>query len=437
MINEIEIMLSKDSAEAEINLLGSLLTENSLIYELKVKEIDLENKTSKSILNAMLELEKDQQEINVISVYEKLKGKITLSKLNEIAENGYIYKNAFSSIQNAVLKNSAKRKCLEISEYINKSLVNNVDPTEIFGEVNKFLSNSDNSLEKEIINIRKVMAEAVDEIVDSYTNGGILSGMQTEHYLLDNILNGIEKKKYYVIGARPGVGKTAFSLELTRRLSYKNKGLFFSVEMTRQELAKRLLSNLSNVNGYKINSGQITEEEFERINNRARRLANYKLDVVDNGGMTIEEVCRIATLTKNRKGLDFIIVDYIQLLKTEDKRAITDKMTMDIVSGKLRELSKKLDIAVIALAQLNRGAAGKIPKISDLKESGAIEQDANVILLLHSDDEPTIYADGSERLDVIIGKNRSGQSKKTVVFKYYKSTQKIEEAGTIEDTIDE
>lgn len=438
----IDRMLDIESSQNELYYLSAILTDNSLIHEVEIDSSYFQDKTSKQIFEAMKELSKHGNEINVISVSELLGGKVNLGYLLDLLDNGSVYKNSFKSIQNSIIKNWQRRKIAELLTNVSQSLINNVEPEKILNEIYLDIQQQGSKRDRHTFTMEEVLLESLNEIEEAYSKGGDISGLKSGYYRLDNLINGFEKKKYIIIGARPAVGKTAVSLEIAKKLAInKARGIFFSVEMAKENLGKRYLASTSYINSYKVNAGKLTDDEFNKVTNCAARLSALPLIVNDKAGITVEEICRIATKEKYSNGLDFIMVDYLQLLKTENKNCNTEKMKVDEVSGQLRELAKRLDICVICLAQLNRGVEGradKKPQVSDLKESGNIEQDANIILLLHAekdkDDTPITFQDGSEKLNIIIGKNRDGQLK-TLVYGYYKQYQRIEEKG-IETIID-
>lgn len=427
-MNDIEIMLNKEGYEDENNLIGAIIAENSLINDLKINDKYFSTEINKKIIKAIKEINDNNLEINIISLYEKLSKFISLSDLIKISNDGLMYRSSFNTLQNKVIKNYNKRKCLEMADYINRSLVSGEEPQSIFNNISNLVNNTDD-MDDKTYSISEVMETTIDKIENNYKLGGNITGMATGYKMLDAILNGIERKKYIIIGARPGVGKTAFSLELSRRLAVKNKVMFFSLEMTKEELGERLVSSTKAIQNYKVRTGKLTDGEFSRLMEGVAEISELNLTVDDTEALSVEELCRRATRHKNKYGLDVVVVDYLTLLNTEEKHKDI-RESVNIISNKLRQLSKKLNVAVISLCQLNRAVEGrqdKRPTVADLKESGNIEQDANIILLLHSEVKSDIEEDGPDELNVIIGKNRAGISNKTIPFAYYKKTQIISE----------
>lgn len=426
MNNYLKINLSRESLEIEQSLIAALIADTTLINDLKVDESYFENQKCKAILGAIKQLIAKEQRVDIISLNDILKGSITVSELSELYSNGQLTKNSFNTLQNKVISNLNKRKCFEISREIDKKLSNGEDPTQIYGYISKNIESND-MLNNSINGISDVLMGTLDSIEYNYKKGGQVTGMSTGYKMLDTFLNGIEKKKYIIIGARPAVGKTAFSLELAKRLSIKNNVLYFSLEMSKEELGQRLVSSSSSIKNYKVRTGKLNSDEFTTIMDHMGKLSNLNLGVNDTENLTVEELTRQAISYKSKYGLDVVIVDYLTLLDTEEK-CRDERIKINLISSKLRRLAKKLDIAVICLAQLNRAVESrhdKTPVIADLKETGNIEQDANIILLLNSREKQE--GQGSEELEVIIGKNRAGISNKVVVFNYYKETQIIDE----------
>lgn len=428
-MDNLKVLLDRESTEVESNLIAALLADITLITDLKINESYFTNSACKEIFKAIHDLDKNNKDINIISLKDILKNKVSVSELSNLYSNGELVKNLFSTLQNKIISNNNKRKCYSLSKEINQKLVNGDDPQQIFNHISNRIEQTDTE-DNAINSISDLLMNTLDKIEDKYKNGGTISGMATGYKQLDSILNGIEKKKYIIIGARPSIGKTAFSLELTRRLAVKNNVLYFSLEMSKEELGERLISSHNAIKNYKIKTGKLNEDDFSRIMNGMGKLNQLKLSVNDTGNLTVEELSRQALRYKLKNGLDVVIVDYLTLLSTEEKFMGT-REKVNYISTKLRILAKKLDVAVICLAQLNRnveGRSNKIPTIADIRETGNIEQDANIILLLHTEEKKESEENtGPEELNVIIGKNRAGISNKTIVFNYYKQTQIIDE----------
>ncbi len=414
------------SIENELNLLSVILSGAITINEIKIKPQHFTQRKTIAILKAIYKLHEHGKDINVIAVHEILKNKgVTLSELVEIASSGSLYANSYNTLENLIIDNYNRSLIKEmLLEAINKIEVCS-NPIGIIDELANVAVNKVEIESNAITPIGESMYNTIDVIEQAYNDGGKITGMTTGYKMLDSILNGIERGNYIIIGARPGTGKSAFSLELARRLSKDNKVLFFSLEMSNDQLNKRLLSNTSRLNSYNLKTGKLDANQWENIMDQANKLSKLDLYTDDTGSLTVEELVRRATKFKLKYGLDVIIVDYLTKLDTE-KQFQNNKVKVDYISEKLRLLCKNLNVAIIALSQVGREANGKMPTMSELRESGNIEQDAHIILLLHSPKDD-VESGTTEILQVNIEKNRDGAAHKIIDFNYYKNTQIIDE----------
>ena len=414
--------MSYTNTDYENLFIGAILADTSLLEQLRVKEEQLHYEGNKNILGAIIKARNKGENINELSIYEKLKDKgVTLSDLSTLSSRAIaINSNKFDTLQNEIIENSNKtileRNLLKSLENLKKG----ASYEEVKGNILK-MDNTQSPNTTKVKSIQQCLDKSIVYLQD--TINGENRGMKTGYKKLDEYLNGIQKNTFYVIGARPGVGKTALALELLKRLGSKNKGIMFSLEMTEVELMQRLQSNISKCPLSHIISGQIKDEGLDRIVKSMGVIASKKVQIVDDNSTTIEELERICRREKNKNGLDFIIVDYLTLLETE-KRFNTYREEVNHISRSLKKISNKLNIAVISLVQLNRAVearASKEPTMADIRESGQVEQDANVILLLSSPE------DNENVLKVDIKKNRNGIANRYINFAYIKSTQTIEE----------
>ena len=403
--------------EYEKQLIGAILYDTSLLEQLRVKEEELHYEDSKNVLRAIVELNNKGMEVNELSIYEKVKNKgITLSDLTTLSSESIgINNNTFTTIQNIIIENSSKR---ELKKKL-ISMLGDLDQGKSYEEVVQGINFDDVEGETRVKSINDCIATSIEYLEN--TMNGKNKGMETGYIKLDSYLNSIQKNTFYVIGARPGVGKTALSLELLKRLGEKNKGIMFSLEMTEVELLQRLQSNISGCPLANIINGSINDGGMSKIVKSLGEISQKQIKIVDDNSTSIEEVERICRREKAKEGLDFIIIDYLTLLESERKFK-TYREEVNYISRSLKKLANKLNIAVISLVQLNRAVEGrsiKEPTMADIRESGQIEQDANVILMLSS-------PEGEENiLKVDIKKNRNGVANRYINFMYKKDIQRI------------
>lgn len=408
----------------ERDLIGGILYDTSLLEQLKVKHDQLQGNIYKTILQAITELYNGKQEVNEITVYEKVKEKsnIMLSDLTTLSKNAIgINSKNFDSIQNVIIE-AYNKKSLEIV-LLNalNSIQEQGDYEKVKSDLKDFCINNEQT-GTNLYSLGESVASTI-EIVEKRMKGEI-KGMYTGFESMDNCLHGIQKKNFYIVGARPSVGKTAFALSLGERLGIENKGIFFSLEMSKEQLCERIIADKSNCKMDNLIEGTISEIEMNKILESFAMLPIENIDIVEDEYMTIEELERTCRKVKREKGLDWIVIDYLTLLHAE-KKFNTLREEINYISRSLKILSNKLDIAVICLTQLNRAVesrADNTPMMSDIRESGQIEQDANVILFLSRPlDINKLEIDDFIRVD--IKKNRNGRANIHFHLHYDKDTQ--------------
>ena len=246
---------------------------------------------------------------------------------------------------------------------------------------------------------------------------GDITGLATGFYDLDKVTSGLHPNELIIIAARPAMGKTAFALNLATNIAMNSdKGVaLFNMEMGAEQLATRMLSSLGQIEGYKLRSGKLEHNDWKRINEAISKLADTKLFIDDTPGMTIGEIrskCR--RLASSPDGLSVVIIDYLQLISGSEKYAGNRQQEVSEISRSLKTMAMELGIPVIALAQLSRSVEGrddKRPILSDLRESGSIEQDADIVAFLYRDDyynKESAIDESTSRSEFIIGKHRNG-----------------------------
>ncbi|MCW5951620.1 MAG: replicative DNA helicase [Propionibacteriaceae bacterium] len=263
-----------------------------------------------------------------------------------------------------------------------------------------------------------LMEAALDEI-EALSAHGIMAGVPTGFIELDELTNGLHPGQMVIIAARPGVGKSTLGLDIARAASIQH-GLcsaFFSLEMTKTEIVMRLLSAEAQVPLNDIRKGRMSDENWSRIARKTAEVAEAPLFIDDSPNLTMMEIRAKARRLKQRHDLKLVIVDYLQLM-TSGKRVESRQLEVSEFSRQMKLLAKELDVPVVALSQLNRGPeqrTDKKPMLSDLRESGSLEQDSDVVILLHRED---MYNNASERAgeaDLIVAKHRNGQTRPVTV----------------------
>jgi replicative DNA helicase len=301
-------------------------------------------------------------------------------------------------------------------DYIKKQVVEGVLSLDVTKELNELVTDIQNVVErttfsthKEPSSIVKVTNKVVDQIVFNSQNGGNLTGKQTGWRFLDKYIGGYNEGDLIVVAGRPGMGKTAIALTLTKEFAQiGGKALFISLEMSNEQLAKRYISLIGDIANWKIRNGQLRENEILQVCDIANN-QTIEFFIDDDVDSRIGQIKAKAKLHKSTKGLNLLVIDYIQLIKgtkTNREQEIAE------ISRTLKLLAKELKITVMILAQLSRKSeerADKRPMLSDLRESGAIEQDADIVMfpfrpMYYEQEKPEM-----EEAELIIAKNRNGE----------------------------
>lgn len=299
-------------------------------------------------------------------------------------------------------------ECYDESEDLN-SIVENAEKSIL--EVNS------GRMVKEIKPIQEVLVKAQQELEFLAKNGGDVTGVPTGFYDLDKRTTGFHGNELIIIAGRPGMGKSALAINMATNMAvnYKKSVALFNLEMGSTQIVNRMLSSLGQINSQKLRTGKLDHTDWKKYNETLSLLADTKFFIDDTPGITVSEIrskCR--KLKNSDKGLDCIIIDYLQLISSSNKYSGQRTNEVSEISRDLKKLAMELEVPVIALAQLSRGVEqreDKRPLMSDLKESGSIEQDADIVMFLYCDDYYKFKSKDRPQIsptELIISKHRSG-----------------------------
>lgn len=279
---------------------------------------------------------------------------------------------------------------------------------------------SQRNVKKDVTQIDPVITQAIDQIQNAANRTSGLSGLESGFYDLDKLTSGWQNSDLIIIAARPAMGKTAFVLSMAKNMAvnYNTPIAVFSLEMSNLQLVNRLISNVCEIDGTKIKSGQLTQLEWDQLMARIKNLSGAPLYIDDTPSLSIFELRTKARRLVREHHVKMIIIDYLQLMNASGMKFGSREQEVSMISRSLKQLAKELDIPIVALSQLNRSVEsrtdGKRPQLSDLRESGAIEQDADIVCFIH---RPEYYlhsdtdANGRDIRDLaefIVAKHRSG-----------------------------
>ena len=413
------------SIEAEISVLGGLLTDNSAWDKVAeyVSEEDFYRKDHRLIFRAISTLEGEGKPFDVVTVSEWLDNHKLLddagglSFLATIAENTAGASN-ISAYAKIVRQRSIFRKLISASNKISETVFNpqgrSSDEVIDFAEQSIFeIAEQEDKVRKNYSSIKELLTKAVDRIDELFRRDNPITGISTGFDDFDERTAGLQPSDLVIIAGRPSMGKTAFAINIAEHAAIKNKlsVAVFSMEMPSEQLAMRILGSLSRINQQKIRTGQLNDEDWPRLTSTIAMMQDVNLYIDDTPALTPSELrSRSRRIAREKGGLDLIIVDYLQLMQrpgTVENRATE----ISEISRSLKAMAKELKVPVVALSQLNRSLESrtdKRPVMSDLRESGAIEQDADLIVFIYRDD---VYLDDSPHkgmAEIIISKQRNG-----------------------------
>ena len=414
------------STDAEVAVLGAMMLSREAISRAQgLLEADaFYHQPHKIIYEALLNMNDKGMSGDIISLKEYLKSREQLDFIGGIQYLADINSRTptAANVENhsrIVQERYLKRCLIEASGQI---LANAYDEsTDALEEIDKAESLvfeiAEKLMHKSYLNLNTLAFDAYKTIIDLSKKGSSgLSGIPTGYLELDLLLGGLQKSDLIIIAARPSMGKTAFALSVARNIAveYNHPIAFFSLEMSALQLVIRLISAEAKVNQQKIRTGHISPEDNTKIIAAIGDLAKAPIFIDDTPGMTLMEFRAKARRLKAEQNIGMIVVDYLQLLHSP--KAESREREISIISQSMKNIAKELDIPIVALAQLNRSVEGrsdKRPMLSDLRESGSIEQDADVVMFINRPEQykQEKYDDGTpteNTAEIIIGKQRNG-----------------------------
>ena len=428
------------SLEAEESLLGCLLIDKDAIIKVidNLAADDFYRDNHKIIFEAIKDLYNLQEPIDIITLSNKLEDK---KKLADIGGRSYLAKlsSAVATAGNiahyaGIIQKKATLRRLQqaasdisnLSFFEDQDIDNTLDEAEgkIFSVSRKYLKNS-------FTTIDSLLTEAFDRIDDLHKYSGKLRGLPTGFPDLDNLLAGLQKSDLIILAARPSVGKTSFALDIARQAAIKSKeGVgIFSLEMSKEQLVDRMLCSQAGVSLWKMRTGNLSDKEedndFAKIGEAMGKLAEAPIYIDDSGNLSIMEIRTKARRLQMEKGLGLIVIDYLQLMDGRGKYGDNRVQEIAEISRGLKSIARELNIPILALAQLSRAVeqtSPAIPKLSHLRDSGSIEQDADIVMFIYrkaadrSFNPQDLPEEEKHKAEIHIAKHRNGPTGKIDLF---------------------
>ena len=410
------------SVEAEQSVIGSMLMDKDAIIAASeiITAADFYQQQYGVMFECMVELFNEGAPVDLITLQNRLKEKdvppevSSLEFVRDIITTVPTSANV-RSYANIVYEKSVLRKLIKVNEEIANTCYAGKEPLEqiLAGTEKTIFDLLQNRNSGDFVPIRQVALNVLDKIEQATRSKSTVTGLPTGFIDLDYRMSGLQPSDLILIAARPSMGKTAFVLNITDYIAVRRQKtcLIFSLEMSKEQLVNRMLSMESNVDSQKLRTGTLTDADWDAVVEGIGTIGSSKLVIDDTPGISIMELRSKCRKVKLEHGLDLVMIDYLQLMSGSGKNGDNRQQEISEISRSLKAIARELSVPVIALSQLSRACETRTdhrPMLSDLRESGAIEQDADVVMFLYRDDYYNKDTDNPNTAEVIIAKQRNG-----------------------------
>jgi replicative DNA helicase len=410
--------------EAEASLLGAILIDADALVKIadSVRTDDFFDQRHAHIYEAVLALYERRSVIDVLTLADQLKGTGFLDMVggpaylteltNFVPTASHVEQYADIVAQKALRRRliKASKELTELGYDESKQLRELIEEAE-----SNLFQVSQQHVKQSIVSLEKILEESFDRLDLLHKDKGKIRGVPTGFKDLDNVLAGLQRSDLFILAARPSMGKTALVLNLAHNVAVQSKQpvLFVSLEMSKEQLVDRLLSMESGVDAWALRTGNLTDQDFEKIGQAMGTLSEAPIYIDDTPGITISDLRTKARREAHQHGLGLIIVDYLQLMSGGGRFGSSDNRVQEIseISRGLKGIARELNVPLIALSQLSRSVENRtpqIPQLADLRESGSIEQDADVVAFIYREDYYNPETENKNIATILIKKHRNG-----------------------------
>jgi replicative DNA helicase len=418
------------SIDAEMSLLGAVLIDEEVLADVSehVTPADFYDKRHSIIFAGMMHLYEKHKPVDLLTLTDELQkkkqietvgGSAYLSELTNYvptAAHAETYAEMVSqkAVRRRLIKASAEISELGFDEETTTQELLEKAEAELF-------SVSDQSLKQDLISLESILTDSFDRLEELHRNKGSLRGVRTGYRDLDNMTAGLQRSDLIILAARPAMGKTTLVTNLAYNVATiaKQPVLFFSLEMSKEQLVDRMLADASGVDAWNIRTGNLSDEDFGKLSEAMGEMAEAPIYIDDTPGLSVLEMRTKARRAAHEHPLGLIIVDYLQLMQASGRGDGNRVQEVSEISRGLKLIARELNVPVIALSQLSRSVESRspqIPQLADLRESGSIEQDADIVMFIYRE---AYYNPETERenvTDLIIAKHRNGPTGKVELY---------------------
>ena len=424
------------SLEAEQALLGCLLIDTKTQVDISayLSEEDFYAETNKTIFSVMNTLIKANKPVDFVTLLDALDKSGLIEQaggIDYITELTNIMPSVagYNRYLEIVIRNSRLRKLITAASEIIEDCSNSMDDKNSLAVAEKKIYDiSEEADTSEIVKIDKIIPDVMTKIDEMSNNKSKFRGIKTQYRGMDALLGGMHASDLVILAARPAAGKTSFAMNIISNIAMQGYSCaVFSLEMSKEQLTQRLLSSVAGINMGNMIKGQLDRTEWLKLTKAKKQLESSKIFIDDSALITPSEVLSICRRLKRKDGLDFVMIDYIQLMSPDGKKKSENRQQeITEISRTLKILAKEINVPVLALSQLSRAVETekRRPQLSDLRESGAIEQDADIVMFIHRPDKNASDKDLAEGkikpniAEIIVAKHRNGPS--GIVKLYFK-----------------
>lgn len=420
-----KINLPPQNLEAEASLLGSILIDADAIVKVAdiVDDTDFYDKKHQDIYAAIKKLYSSRSPIDVLTLSEQLSNDGTLDRVGGsayLSELTNFVPTATHAVQYAKITaaKAVRRRLIKASQDVIELGYSGGDNVQDLIELaeTKLFEVSKEHIKQDIVSLEEILSDNFERLDELHKDKATIRGVPTGFKDLDNILAGLQKSDLFILAARPSMGKTALSLNIGHNVASKSKApvLIFSLEMSKEQLVDRLLAAEAGVDAWSLRTGNLTDSDFEKIGHAMGTLSEAPIYIDDTPGITVNDMRTKARREAHQRPLGLIVVDYLQLMsggsRFSDSGGNRVQEISEISRG-LKGIARELNVPVIALSQLSRSVENRspqIPQLADLRESGSIEQDADVVAFMYREDYYNPDTDRKNITDIFIKKHRNG-----------------------------
>lgn len=418
------------SLDAEMSLLGAILIDEEVLADTseRVDAKDFYDKRHALIFTAMMRLYEHHKPVDLLTLTDELKKKKELDTIGGMAYltelTNYVPTAAHATAYAEIVGSKAMRRRLikasaDISE-LGYDEETNVQELLEKAEAELF-SVSDQSLKQDLVSLESILTESFDRMEELHRNKGQLRGIRTGWRDLDNMTAGLQRSDLIVLAARPAMGKTTLVTNLAYNVATvaKQPVLFFSLEMSKEQLVDRMLADASGVDAWNIRTGNLSDEDFSKLSEAMGEMAEAPIYIDDTPGLSVLEMRTKARRAAHEQPLGLIIVDYLQLMQASGRSDGNRVQEVSEISRGLKLIAREMNVPVIALSQLSRSVESRspqIPQLADLRESGSIEQDADIVMFIYREAYYNPETDRENITDLIIAKHRNGPTGRVELY---------------------